>query len=154
MTSIDFLNKLYKNLDLTRIIVFLFLQLSLRTICCTATVTLSEDCLTTSYASSIQTAWMTCLDTQSLSTMATQAQPYTKCWRFQRNTGKTSLKLLYTEKFDHKRLVYDITYTSIGAAVVEDFYDKNIVFLQFCFERKLLVKNPLDQHNRILQWYI
>ena len=64
---------------------------------------------------------------------------------------KTALKLLYTEKFDHKRLVYDITYTSIGAAVVEDFYDKNIVFLQFCFERKLLVKNPLDQQNRILQ---
>jgi hypothetical protein len=23
--------------------------------------------------------------------------------------------------------------------------------LQFCFERKLLVKNPLDQQNRILQ---
>ena len=64
---------------------------------------------------------------------------------------KTALKLLYAEKFDHKRLVYDITYTSIGAAVVEDFYDKNIVFLQFCFERKLLVKNPLDQQNRILQ---
>ena len=63
----------------------------------------------------------------------------------------TALKLLYAEKFDHNRLVYDITYTSIGSAVVEDFYDKNLVFLQFCFERKLLVKNPLDQQSRILQ---
>ena len=32
-----------------------------------------------------------------------------------------ALKLLYAEKFDWSRLVYDITYTSIGAAVVEDF---------------------------------
>ena len=29
-----------------------------------------------------------------------------------------ALKLLYAEKFDWSRLVYDITYTSIGAAVV------------------------------------
>ena len=42
---------------------------------------------------------------------------------------------LYAEKFDWSRLVYDITYTSIGAAVVEDFYDENVVFLRFCFER-------------------
>ena len=35
-----------------------------------------------------------------------------------------ALKLLYAEKFDWSRLVYDITYTSIGAAVVEDFYDE------------------------------
>ena len=47
-----------------------------------------------------------------------------------------ALKLLYAEKFDWSRLVYDITYTSIGAAVVEDFYDENVVFLRFCFERK------------------
>ena len=37
-----------------------------------------------------------------------------------------ALKLLYAEKFDWSRLVYDITYTSIGAAVVEDFYDENV----------------------------
>ena len=30
-----------------------------------------------------------------------------------------ALKLLYAEQFDWSRLVYDITYTSIGAAVVE-----------------------------------
>ena len=34
-----------------------------------------------------------------------------------------ALKLLYAEKFDWKQLIYDITYTSIGAAIVEDFYD-------------------------------
>ena len=48
-------------------------------------------------------------------------------------------------------LVYDITYTSIGAAVVEDFYDENVVFLRFCFDKELLKKNPLDQQGRILR---
>lgn len=62
-----------------------------------------------------------------------------------------ALKLLYTEKFDWSRLVYDITYVSIGAAVVEEFYDENVVFLRFCFEKKLLKKNPLDRQNRIIQ---
>lgn len=62
-----------------------------------------------------------------------------------------ALKLLYAEKFDWNRLVYDITYTSIGAAVVEDFYDENVVFLRFCFEKKLLKENPLDRQDRILR---
>ena len=62
-----------------------------------------------------------------------------------------ALKLLYAEKFDWSRLVYDITYTSIGAAVVEDFYDENVVFLRFCFEKELLKKNPLDRRGRILR---
>ena len=47
--------------------------------------------------------------------------------------------------------MYDITYTSIGAAVVEDFYDENVVFLRFCFEKELLKKNPLDRQGRILR---
>ena len=47
--------------------------------------------------------------------------------------------------------MYDITYTSIGAAVVEVFYDENVVFLRFCFEKELLKKNPLDRHGRILR---
>lgn len=62
-----------------------------------------------------------------------------------------ALKLLYTEKFDWNCLVYDITYTGIGAAVVEDFYDENVVFLRFCFEKKLLKENPLDRQDRILR---
>ena len=62
-----------------------------------------------------------------------------------------ALKLLYAEKFDFSRLVYDITYTSLGAAVVEDFYDENVVFLRFCFENELLKKNPLDRNGRILR---
>ena len=62
-----------------------------------------------------------------------------------------AIKLLYAEKFDWSRLVYDITYTSIGAAVVEDFYDQNVVFLRFCFEKELLKKNPLDRQGRILR---
>ena len=62
-----------------------------------------------------------------------------------------ALKLLYAEKFDWSRLVYDITYTSIGAAVGGDFYDENVVFLRFCFEKELLKKNPLDRQGRILR---
>ena len=62
-----------------------------------------------------------------------------------------ALKLLYAEKFDWSRLVYDITYTSIGAAVVEDFYEENVVLLRFCFEKELLKKNPLDRQGRILR---
>ncbi len=62
-----------------------------------------------------------------------------------------ALKLLYAEKFDWSRLVYDITYTSIGAAVVEDFYDENVVFPRFCFEKELLKKDPLDRQGRILR---
>jgi hypothetical protein len=64
---------------------------------------------------------------------------------------KQALKLLYAEKFDWSRLVYDITYVSIGAAVVEEFYDENVVFLRFCFEKGLLKKNPLDRQGRILR---
>ena len=62
-----------------------------------------------------------------------------------------ALKLLYAEKFDWKRLVYDITYTSIGASVVEDFYDVYVVFLRFCFVKNFLIKNPLDRQGRILR---
>ena len=62
-----------------------------------------------------------------------------------------ALKLLYAEKCDWNRFIYDITYTSIGAAVAEDFYDENVVFLRFCFDKKLLKKNPLDRKGRILQ---
>ena len=40
-------------------------------------------------------------------------------------------------------LYTSITYTSIGAAVVEDFYDENVVFLRFCFEKELLKKLSL-----------
>ena len=62
-----------------------------------------------------------------------------------------ALKLLYAEKFDWNTLMYDITYTSIGAAVVEDFYDENVVFLRFCFEKGLLKENPLDRQDRIIR---
>ncbi len=35
--------------------------------------------------------------------------------------------------------------------MVEDFYDENVVFLRFCFDKELLKKNPLDQQGRILR---
>ena len=46
-----------------------------------------------------------------------------------------ALKLLYAEKFDWSRLVYD----------------ENVVFLRFCFEKELLKKDPLDRQGRILR---
>ena len=36
-------------------------------------------------------------------------------------------------------------------AEMEDFYDENVVFLRFCFEKELLKKNPLDRQGRILR---
>ena len=35
--------------------------------------------------------------------------------------------------------------------MVEDFYDENVVFLRFCFEKELLKKNPLDRRGRIIR---
>ena len=35
--------------------------------------------------------------------------------------------------------------------MVEDFYDENVVFLRFCFEKELLKKDPLDRQGRILR---
>ena len=57
----------------------------------------------------------------------------------------------YTEKFEGSGLVYDMTYTSIGASVLEDFYDDNVVFLRFCYENGLLKKSPLDKKSRIIR---
>lgn len=65
--------------------------------------------------------------------------------------GKQALKTIYTEKFEGSRLVYDMTYTSIGASVLEDFYDDNVVFLRFCYENGLLKKSPLDKKSRIIR---
>lgn len=65
--------------------------------------------------------------------------------------GKQALKTIYTEKFEGSGLVYDMTYTSIGASVLEDFYDDNVVFLRFCYENGLLKKSPLDKKSRIIR---
>lgn len=65
--------------------------------------------------------------------------------------AKELLYATYKEKFDWKTFVYDITYTSIGAAVLEDFYDQHIIFLKFCYEHQLLKKYPLDKNDRIIR---
>jgi len=65
--------------------------------------------------------------------------------------AKDMLCATYKEKFDWNTFVYDITYTSKGAAVLEDFYDKHIVFLKFCHEKKLLKEYPLDKNDRIIR---
>ena len=65
--------------------------------------------------------------------------------------AKEILMVTYKEKFDGKTCVYDITSTSRGAAVIEDFYDKNVVFLKFCFDSGLLKTYPLDKNDRIIR---
>jgi len=65
--------------------------------------------------------------------------------------AKEVLCATYKEKFDWDTFVYDITYTSIGAAVLEDFYDQNIVFLKFCYENQLLKEYPFDKNDRIIR---
>lgn len=65
--------------------------------------------------------------------------------------AKDVLRATYKEKFDWNNLVYDITYTSVGAAVIEDFYDENIRFLKLCHENGLLKKYPLDKNDRIIR---
>jgi len=65
--------------------------------------------------------------------------------------AKDVLHATYKEKFDWNKLVYDFTYTSRGAAVIEDFYDKHITFLKFCYENELLKKYPFDKKDRIIR---
>lgn len=62
-----------------------------------------------------------------------------------------SLDAIYQNAYDGNDFVYDITDTSPGAAILEEFYDKNVVFLKFCFEHKLLKKYPLDKKDRIIR---
>jgi len=67
------------------------------------------------------------------------------------DVAKDVLCVTYKEKFDWNTFVYDITRTSIGAAVLEDFYDVHIIFLKFCYENELLKKYPLDKNDRIIR---
>lgn len=64
---------------------------------------------------------------------------------------KIAFKLTYSDEFDWSTLVYNMAYTSNGAAVLEDFYNENVVFLRFCYENGLLKRNPLDKLNRIVK---
>ena len=62
-----------------------------------------------------------------------------------------ALKLLYAEKFDWSRLVYDIHIHQHWRGCGEDFYDENVVFLRFCFDKELLKKPLWANQGRILR---
>ena len=66
-------------------------------------------------------------------------------------TAKEALCATYGERFGGKTFVYDMTCTNRGAAVIEHFYDENVVFLKFCHDNELLQANPLDKNNRIIR---
>ena len=49
--------------------------------------------------------------------------------------AKEALRLTKLETLSWKEYVYDIAAVGVGAAVLEDFYDENAVFLKFCHEK-------------------
>ena len=67
--------------------------------------------------------------------------------------AKEALRLTKLETLSWKEYVYDIAAVGVGAAVLEDFYDENIVFLKFCHENGLLKKPVLDGRGRIVQTF-
>lgn len=64
------------------------------------------------------------------------------------------LVLTYKEKFDWANFVCDIsTHFTANRKYPEHIvntYEMFVVFLRFCYEKELLVLNPLDKNNRIL----
>ena len=64
---------------------------------------------------------------------------------------RCSAEIRVTEPFLDMLHRNTICQKQAGTAVVEDFYDENVVFLRFCFEKELLKKNPLDRQGRILR---
>ena len=52
--------------------------------------------------------------------------------------AKEVLRLTKLETLSWKEYVYDIAAVSVGAAVLEDFYDENAVFLRFCHEKRFV----------------
>lgn len=68
--------------------------------------------------------------------------------------AKDLLVVTYQEKFDWANFVCDIsTHFSANRKYPEHIintYEMFIIFLRFCYEKKLLTVNPLDNHNRIL----
>lgn len=67
--------------------------------------------------------------------------------------AKEALRLTKLETLSWKEYVYDIAAVSAGAAVLEDFYDENAVFLRFCHENGLLRKPALDGRGRIIRTF-
>lgn len=64
------------------------------------------------------------------------------------------LVVTYKEKFDWANYVCDIsTHFTANRKYPEHIintYEMFVIFLRFCYEKKLLVLNPLDKNNRIL----
>ena len=67
--------------------------------------------------------------------------------------AKEALRLTKLETLSWKEYVYDIAGVSVGAAVLEDFYDENAVFLRFCHENGLLKEPALDGRGRIVRTF-
>ena len=67
--------------------------------------------------------------------------------------AKEALRLTKLETLSWKEYVYDIAAVGVGAAVLEDFYDENAVFLRFCHENGLLKEPALDGRGRIVQTF-
>jgi len=68
--------------------------------------------------------------------------------------AKDILRVTYKEKFDWSTFVCDISYHfTVNKSYPEHIvktYDLFLIFLRFCYEKKLLNLNPIDKNNRIL----
>ena len=87
---------------------------------------------------SIRRRPQSCSVAQSRSTAAIQAKRSTRCLPVPLDMAKEVLRLTKLETLSWKEYVYDIAAVSVGAAVLEDFYDENAVFLRFCHEKRFV----------------
>lgn len=64
------------------------------------------------------------------------------------------LKVTYKERFDGDNFVCDLSTHFLSNSKYPEHiinnYDMFIIFLRFCYEKKLLTHNPLDKNDRIL----
>lgn len=70
------------------------------------------------------------------------------------DNAKDILIATYKEKFDWSTFVCDIsshfTFNKSYPEHIVKSYDLFLIFLRFCYEKKLLTLNPIDKNNRIL----
>lgn len=65
------------------------------------------------------------------------------------------LKAVYNDLYYKDELITDIfgIYASYKhyPDMISKFYDRDVLFLKFCFEKGLLLRNPIDDKDRIIQ---
>jgi hypothetical protein len=64
------------------------------------------------------------------------------------------LRATYEERYDWKTFIFDISFIFAADSKYPDHilghYELFVIFLRFCYEKKLFLLNPLDKQGRIL----